>query len=356
MFQEVSIGRQEQEVEVQAVPPLDQLYFSQQKQDVDQYQGDATHETVLHGESPAGISCPTTVYAPESYVETDAPFERVRAHVKAPYVWAKGALYNAYNIARIVDASYIRPLAGGLIDADHPWCSGKPSAEEDVIWHKNVVFRTEADKSYPHSDEQIVDATGKFLCGMVKKSAASDRYPEGAPRVDDHGTVVRRLPHAINYIHGSSHYNAGWMIFNNFEEAFHYFNNKEFRDEVRRFVEEEQREVSIVFRDKDYDPKEFGQLGCMLRTAFKWYSNTNGPVDSVHWGSKVPFATINMITGRFFQDLLAMKEGEDVGADNEAIVLAALFRPTQDGIIKDDESGVDLSAAAILAKQLGRNN
>ena len=51
-----------------------------------------------------------------------------------------------------------------------------------------------------------------------------------------------------------------------------------------------------------------------------------------------------------------MKEGEDVGADNEAIVLAALFRPTQDGIIKDDESGVDLSAAAILAKQLGRNN
>jgi len=58
----------------------------------------------------------------------------------------------------------------------------------------------------------------------------------------------------------------------------------------------------------------------------------------------------------FTETYLAMKEGEDVGADNEAIVLAALFRPTQDGIIKDDESGVDLSAAAILAKQLGRNN
>lgn len=57
----------------------------------------------------------------------------------------------------------------------------------------------------------------------------------------------------------------------------------------------------------------------------------------------------------FAETYLAMKEGEDVGADNEAIVLAALFRPTQDGIIKDDESGVDLSAAAILAKQLGRN-
>ena len=58
----------------------------------------------------------------------------------------------------------------------------------------------------------------------------------------------------------------------------------------------------------------------------------------------------------FAETYLAMKEGEDVGIGNEAIVLAALFRPTQDGIIKDDESGVDLSAATILAKQLGRNS
>lgn len=56
----------------------------------------------------------------------------------------------------------------------------------------------------------------------------------------------------------------------------------------------------------------------------------------------------------FAETFLAMKEGENVGAANEAIVLAALFRPTQDGIIRDDETGMDLSAAAILAKQLGR--
>lgn len=57
----------------------------------------------------------------------------------------------------------------------------------------------------------------------------------------------------------------------------------------------------------------------------------------------------------FAETYLAMKEGEDVGSGNEAIVLASLFRPTQDGIIKDDESALDLSAAAILAKQLGKN-
>ena len=56
----------------------------------------------------------------------------------------------------------------------------------------------------------------------------------------------------------------------------------------------------------------------------------------------------------FAETYLAMKEGEDVGQDNEAIVLASLFRPTQDGIIRDDESGMDLSAVALLAKQLGK--
>ena len=57
----------------------------------------------------------------------------------------------------------------------------------------------------------------------------------------------------------------------------------------------------------------------------------------------------------FAETYLAMKEGEDVGPDNEAIVLASLFRPTQDGIIRDDESGMDLSAVALLAKQLGKS-
>ena len=58
----------------------------------------------------------------------------------------------------------------------------------------------------------------------------------------------------------------------------------------------------------------------------------------------------------FAETYLAMKEGEDVGRDNEAIVLASLFRPTQDGIIRDDESGMDLSAVAMMAKQFSRNS
>lgn len=56
----------------------------------------------------------------------------------------------------------------------------------------------------------------------------------------------------------------------------------------------------------------------------------------------------------FAETYLAMIEGQKVGQDNQAIVLASLFRPTQDGIIKDDANSLDLSAAAILAKQMGK--
>lgn len=57
----------------------------------------------------------------------------------------------------------------------------------------------------------------------------------------------------------------------------------------------------------------------------------------------------------FAETYLAMKEGNDVGRDNAAIVLASLLRPTQDGIIKDDETAIDLSTAAVLAKSLSKS-
>jgi hypothetical protein len=56
----------------------------------------------------------------------------------------------------------------------------------------------------------------------------------------------------------------------------------------------------------------------------------------------------------FAQSYRSLRREEEVSKDSEAVVLAALFRPTQDGIIKDDESGLDVSAAAILAKQFSR--
>lgn len=56
----------------------------------------------------------------------------------------------------------------------------------------------------------------------------------------------------------------------------------------------------------------------------------------------------------FAETFLAMKERAKVSTEAEAIVLATLFKPIQDGIIKDDESMLDVSATAIVAKLMSR--
>ncbi|MGB0960825.1 MAG: DUF6161 domain-containing protein, partial [Halocynthiibacter sp.] len=53
----------------------------------------------------------------------------------------------------------------------------------------------------------------------------------------------------------------------------------------------------------------------------------------------------------FTESYLALRGDENVSAESEAIVLASLFRPTQDGIIKDDAGGIDPSIASLLVKQ-----
>lgn len=57
----------------------------------------------------------------------------------------------------------------------------------------------------------------------------------------------------------------------------------------------------------------------------------------------------------FVESYLALKHEANVDSANEAIVLSSVFRPTQDGIIRDDEGTLDISAAALLARQLSRN-
>lgn len=54
----------------------------------------------------------------------------------------------------------------------------------------------------------------------------------------------------------------------------------------------------------------------------------------------------------FTESYLALVSDQVVTREQEAIVLAALFRPSSDGVIKDDDGGLDISAATILAKAL----
>lgn len=53
----------------------------------------------------------------------------------------------------------------------------------------------------------------------------------------------------------------------------------------------------------------------------------------------------------FAETYLSLLKGGQVSTDHEAVVLQSLFRPTQDGIIKDD-GGVDVGLAGLLSKML----
>ena len=54
----------------------------------------------------------------------------------------------------------------------------------------------------------------------------------------------------------------------------------------------------------------------------------------------------------FTEAYLALVMDKSVSREQEAIVLATLFRPSQDGVVRDEDSGMDISAAAILAKAI----
>ena len=55
----------------------------------------------------------------------------------------------------------------------------------------------------------------------------------------------------------------------------------------------------------------------------------------------------------FAETYLALVKGGEVTTDHEAVILQSLFRPTQDGIIKDD-GGIDVGIAGLLSRALNK--
>ena len=102
------------------------------------------------------------------------------------------------------------------------------------------------------------------------------------------------MPHGISYIHGTSHYNSGILIFTDFPDALSYFTDGRFKREVYRFVRAERREVLILFRKREYRPRDYAYFVCCLRTIFPWFCNANGQQQRVLWGNPSPFPAANM--------------------------------------------------------------
>jgi|JI10StandDraft_1071094.scaffolds.fasta_scaffold03703_12 hypothetical protein len=218
-----------------------------------------------------------------------------------PFRLIRQAMRNGHDICRVLDLIRFNPLQPGAVDLDHPWCTGISPHTGKLIWHDNVIYSTPRREGQPElpSDDEILIATGRFMASRVRKSAATPELPVGPKR---------RMPHAINYMHGSSHYNSGIILLNDLEEGFRHITSFSFRRDLRAFVKQERREVLFIFRDPEYDPRVYAHLSCCMRTHFHWFCNPNGPKARVLWGNLAPFAAANLITGHWADDVYALRE------------------------------------------------
>ena len=259
-----------------------------------------------------------TATPPGTAAGAASPRDRLGYWLGLPLRWAYQVLHNGHGVLRVLDITRFRPMPHGLLAADHPWVTGLDPATGNPVWHSNVIFRTPRDAGADGlpCDDGIVTSTGRFLAGRVAHSAGPEEVPAG-PR--------RRMPHAINYIHGACHYNSGVLIFTDFAEAMAHFTDPRFRAEVRRFVREERREVLVLFRRREYSPREFAYFVCCLRTLFPWFCNANGLKGRVLWGNAAPFPAANLITGHWVRDVVALRSPGGAGAVVRPPVAAGVY-------------------------------
>lgn len=227
-------------------------------------------------------------------------WQKLSAPAKVGWNWIHSTLHNFKGVFAVVDLMALRKMPDRLISDDHPWVTGISPVTGKPIWPDNIVFaspRSESTSDAP-KDAQIATTLGRFLSSMVKRSTPLEEIPQG-PR--------RRMPHAVNYIHGTVHFNGVFMIFNDFKDAMFYFTDPKFVKEFRRLAGAERREITIVFRNRDYKEYEYAFFMGFIRSHIPWYANGNGPKKKVFYGAMSGFPAVNTINGSWIRDMYDLK-------------------------------------------------
>ncbi len=233
-------------------------------------------------------------------------FEKISYPFLVFWNWAYSNVHNAYGAYKVVDYILLHKLEAGLVRAGHPWVTGASPHTGRAVWPDNIVFasprKTDWNRSGPAPDDEIVASIGRFLASMVERSTFDDpEIPQG-PR--------RRMPHAVNYIHGTVHFNGGFLIFNDFPDAKFFLSDPRFVKEIKRFSKEEKRALTIVLRERYYDPEEYAWFVAFVRSHLPWYANGNSPTKKrVLWGAPSPYAAVNVINRSWITDLEKLRTG-----------------------------------------------
>ena len=253
-----------------------------------------------------------------------------------PLNWARQLVRNGSDILRVLDMIHFRPLPAGMVSLDHPWVTGISPQTGNLVWPANVIYRTAPRSDRPEqrrfNDDAILCSIGRFLAARVRQSAILPELPLGSQR---------RMPHVINYMHGSSHYNSGIILLNDFAEGYRLVNDKRFREELKRFVRSERREVLFVFRDRDYSPREYAYFSCCLRTRFPWFCSANGPKARVLWGNSAPFPVANLITGCWTEDIARLKQRDGALKVIRPVIGSNYFQAGEYGVERNHSRGPD---------------
>lgn len=219
--------------------------------------------------------------------------EKIWYYLSVLPTWSLLTLHNSWGIFNVFNIVWLRPMPGGQISSDHPFATGINPETGDFIWKDNLLYASPRSPEIKESDEEILVATGKHMRGMILKSTAMENAPNG---------VEDRMPPAINYIHGGVHYNGGFLIFNDFQDAISHFTDWEFRKSFWKFVLLEKREPVTLFRKRNYKREEFLEFVCFMRTYFPYFSNSNGNKKRIGWGNPAPYPAVNTITGHWKTD------------------------------------------------------
>ena len=208
-------------------------------------------------------------------------------------------VHNGWGILNVWDMILLRPMRGGLIDVEHPFCTGRDPQTGKAIWSGNLVYRTPPRADLAGTgDAAVIEGVGRFMAGLARQAAARPGAPHGVPN---------RMPPAIYFIHGAVHYNAGWLLFNDFSEAIAHFTDARFRREFRRFVRRERREPLVVFRERTPDTEAFAHFIGFVRAQLPYFANSNGRGRPPLWGNRSPHPTVNIVTGRWIRDVRMLR-------------------------------------------------
>lgn len=244
--------------------------------------------------------------------------------------WVLSNIHLIQQTYYVLDFMYLHRLESCALEPGHPWLTGHSPHTGEPIWPSNVVYASPRKSDWhppePDSDAEIVTKIGVFVTRMMERSSVDPEIPQGP---------ARRMPHAVNLLHGPVHYNGGYAVFNDFADAMLHFSDPAFVAEMRRFAREERRELTVVTRERHFDPEEFSWFVCFVRARLPWYANGNGPTKKrVLWGTPSPYAAVNPINGSWVRDLKRFLAG-GVAEVRPPIDVSRYFRATYRGDASD---------------------